>query len=195
LIWKKKMEDKKKNQNPELLDPAVVELEEKLEGLKNQRREHNKNLDFDEANDLTKEINSLTRQYKKEIKKAQKKLKRAAKKGIDPELDATVRKLDALFGKKKEAVEKEDFKAAKEIKTEMKELQKKANDMITSAKKALPDKKKKAEAMEDGKDKDKQLRLVEREEKSLEKLVVRVKEGPQYDDGKWKEEKDDKEEL
>ena len=64
-------------------------------------------------------------------------MKKAAKRGVDPALDAAVRELDALFKKKAAAVEKEDYKAAKEIKGEMETLQAKCGDLIKEAKAAF----------------------------------------------------------
>eukprot|EP00398_MALV-I-01_sp_L67-1_P000073 gene73-532_t len=90
------LEEEAEKKNPELAYPNVKPINEKLESLKQQRRDFNAILEFDQANELTQEINTLQRKYTSELKKAKDYVKKATKKGIDPSLDAAVRELDAL---------------------------------------------------------------------------------------------------
>merc|ERR1711907_321070 len=69
---KKQLEEERANRDPWLNDPTVVEAQEKLDSLKEARRDANAKLEFDLTSSLTKEISAQERLLKK-VTKASKK--------------------------------------------------------------------------------------------------------------------------
>jgi hypothetical protein len=141
LARKKELEDERAKRDPWLNDPTVLEAEKQLEELKEARRDANAKLEFDLSTQLTKEISAAERKLKKIIKKAKKAYKKtgtaptkgttedkADKEGTagEPsELKALRAKLEDVSKRKSVAAEAENFKEAKKLKAEQKELQEK----------------------------------------------------------------------
>eukprot|EP00928_Gymnodinium_smaydae_P015694 TRINITY_DN15811_c0_g1_i1.p1 TRINITY_DN15811_c0_g1~~TRINITY_DN15811_c0_g1_i1.p1 ORF type:complete len:688 (-),score=282.46 TRINITY_DN15811_c0_g1_i1:48-2060(-) len=144
LERKARMEAEKAKKDPWLLDPTVKEAEEKLEELKQERRDANAKLEFDVTKQLTKDINAQERALAKAIKKAKKAYKKnggvapAADKDAAPEkkkaekgassggaeLAEAEKKLADLKKRKEKAAEDENFKLAKQLKQEQALLEK-----------------------------------------------------------------------
>jgi len=142
LEKKRLAEEEKAKSDPWLLDPAVKEAEEKLEALKQDRRDSNAKLEFDLTKDLTTQINAqerLVEKTKKKAIKAWKKGKTLGDSGVvegsakedkskekvgSSELADAEKKLADLKKKKAKASEDEDFKLAKQLKKEQELLEK-----------------------------------------------------------------------
>merc|ERR1712007_267283 len=132
------IEQERAMRDPWLNAPEVKEVEQKLDDLKEQRRDANAKLEFEVSTALTKEISAAERELKSVIKKAKKAYKKKTRAASDgaaskapaqsaqkADLDAFNKKketfaqlreeLEDFKKKKKEAVETEDFKEAKEV--------------------------------------------------------------------------------
>jgi len=110
---------------------------DKLESLKAEKRELDRQLEFGAASDLVKEINVQNRQVESATKKAKKAHKKLMKSGgsvPEPKTEAKAepaadsleelnKKLAAAKEKKKVALEEEDYKAAGQIKKTIDEIQ------------------------------------------------------------------------
>merc|ERR1712107_67180 len=137
------MGKKELEREPWRLDYKVVAAKEKLEELKEARRDANLKMEFDESTRLTKEVSKAERKYESALGKAEKYYKKhgsvKTEKGAKPEKgdteadkkdaatdgsdkDAMKKKLEDLEKRKKDAVENEDFKEAAKVKAEIKEL-------------------------------------------------------------------------
>jgi len=142
------IEQERAMRDPWLNAPEVKEVEQKLDDLKEQRRDANAKLEFEVSTALTKEISAAERELKSVIKKAKKAYKKKNKAASDgaaskapaqsaqkADLDAFNKKketfaqlreeLEDFKKKKKEAVETEDFKEAKKLKQQMKAIEEK----------------------------------------------------------------------
>lgn len=138
----KMRQEEKAKRDPWLNSPIVAEAEQKIEELKEQRRDANAKLEFDLSTSLTKEISAAERALKKAIKKAKKEFKKGG--GVVPEKDGDKKeekkdttqkkekkddaaelkaKLEDVRKKKLAASEAENFKEAKKLKAEEKELE------------------------------------------------------------------------
>ena len=135
LARKKQLEEEKAKRDPWLLFPEVVEAEKHLEDLKEQRRDANAKLEFDLSNSLTKDISAAERALKsatKKAKKAYKKGEKPAEKSEKPdgkadkaELKTLQAKLKDVKERKEKASQAENFKEAKKLKAEQKDLEEK----------------------------------------------------------------------
>lgn len=138
----KQLELEKLNRDPWLNDPEVVATQEKLDELKEARRDANAKLEFDLSTSLTKEISAAERKLKKVTKAAKKKHKKATgaadgkddakekkpeasaeKSGGADEVAKLKSKLEDVKKKKAAAAENEDFGEAKRLKSVQKELE------------------------------------------------------------------------
>lgn len=138
----KQLELERLNRDPWLNAPEVVEAQEKLNDLKEQRRDANAKLEFDLSTSLTKEISNQERKLKR-VTKAEKKehKKKTGDAGADggkekkaeakkeekagETVESIKKKLEEIKKKKAEAAEKEDFGEAKKLKETQKELEEK----------------------------------------------------------------------
>ena len=140
LARKKQLEEEKAKRDPWLLFPEVVEAEKHLEELKEQRRDANAKLEFDLSNSLTKDISAAERALKSATKKAKKAYKKGGKpesasdskdrkentgKDNQDELKALQAKLKDVKERKDKASQAENFKEAKKLKAEQKDLEEK----------------------------------------------------------------------
>ncbi|CAK9036906.1 Hypothetical protein (Fragment) [Durusdinium trenchii] len=145
LARKKQLEEEKAKMDPWLLFPEVVQAEQRLETLKEERRDANAKLEFGLSNSLTKDISAAERALKSAIKKAKKAYKKSgipepkpddkpAEKSADKSSSAPsdtskaeLKKLEAQLKDVKErkikATQDENFKDAKRLKAEQKELE------------------------------------------------------------------------
>ena len=139
LARKKQLEEEKAKRDPWLLFPEVVEAEKHLEDLKDQRRDANAKLEFDLSNSLTKDISAAERSLKSVTKKAKKAYKKGEKPGAtsassteskgdktdSKELKTLQAKLQDVKERKDKASQAENFKEAKKLKAEQKDLEEK----------------------------------------------------------------------
>jgi len=139
LARKKQLEEEKAKRDPWLLFPEVVEAEKHLEDLKDQRRDANAKLEFDLSNSLTKDISAAERALKSVTKKAKKAYKKGEKPGAtsassteskgdktdSKELKSLQAKLQDVKERKDKASQAENFKEAKKLKAEQKDLEEK----------------------------------------------------------------------
>lgn len=145
LEAKKRMDEERAKKDPWLMDPVVVEAEQKLDALKEERRDANAKLEFDLTKSLTQEINAQERLIAKTIKKARKAWKQGKTLAGDKpaggeketgasagdssddtsgKLAAAEKKLEELKAKKKKAAEDEDYKKATALKKDQELLEK-----------------------------------------------------------------------
>merc|ERR1712060_617460 len=137
LERKKMMEAEAAKKDPWLLDPAVKKEQQKLQDLKQERRDANAKLEFDLTKSLTKEINEQERLVAKIIKKAKKAWKKGKKLGEESPAEpapaedsaasaliAEEKRLTALKEQKAKAVDDEDFATAKKLKKDIETLEK-----------------------------------------------------------------------
>ncbi|CAJ1433292.1 unnamed protein product [Effrenium voratum] len=143
LARKKQLEEERAKRDPWLLFPEVVEAERRLEDLKEQRRDANTKLEFDLSTSLTKEISAAERALKSVTKKAKKAFKKGAKdlggagaqdkeqkeekeekeEKENEKLRELKSQLEAVKAKKEKASAAENFKEAKKLKAEQKDLE------------------------------------------------------------------------
>jgi len=143
--------DEEAKKDPWLRDPVVIAAKEKLEELKEARRDANAKLEFDLTTSLTKEISAQERAVEKLIKKAKKAHKKGktladekpSSKGSEAESDESatsgsggedeVAKLKAelkeVEAAKAKAAAAEDFAEAKKLKKRQTELTEKLNKL------------------------------------------------------------------
>mmetsp|Transcript_41360 Transcript_41360/g.74848 ORF Transcript_41360/g.74848 Transcript_41360/m.74848 type:complete len:667 (-) Transcript_41360:132-2132(-) len=140
LEQRRREEEAKKD--PWLLDPAVVAAKEKLEELKEARRDANAKLEFDLTTSLTKDISAQERQLEKTIKKAKKAHKKGktvaemesskgsagaaeestAGSGAAPDAEKLKAELQEVEAAKAKAAAAEDFAEAKRLKKRQSEI-------------------------------------------------------------------------
>jgi len=148
---KAQLEAERSSRDPWLKDPAVLAAEEKLEQLKEARRDANAKLEFDLTAQLTKDISAGERELKKATKAAKKAYKKAG--GVMPDkpepseaydskaaghggasfggkaagkeekVAELKKKLDDVKKQKEKAAEDEDFGAAKKLKATQADLE------------------------------------------------------------------------
>merc|ERR1712183_387579 len=75
------MEEEEARKDPWLRDPKVKEMKQKLEDVKDVRRDANNKMELDESNRLTKEVSKLERKLESTIAKAMKRYQKAQKAG------------------------------------------------------------------------------------------------------------------
>jgi len=130
-------EQERAMKDPWLNAPAVKAVEAKIEDFKEQRRDANAKLEFEDSTQLTKDISAAERELKRATKKARKEHKKAEKEGRKPDYSS------AASDTKEKSADKED----KEEKSADKEdkVDKKAAE-IEKIKKELEDVKEKKKA-------------------------------------------------
>mmetsp|Transcript_134435 Transcript_134435/g.244727 ORF Transcript_134435/g.244727 Transcript_134435/m.244727 type:complete len:679 (-) Transcript_134435:149-2185(-) len=135
----KQLELERLNRDPWLNDPEVVAAKEKVDELKEARRDANAKLEFDLSTSLTKEISAAERKLNKLTKAAKKKHKKATagdkkdekekseasteKTGGADDAEKLKKKLEEVKKKKAAAAEAEDFGEAKRLKSVQKDLE------------------------------------------------------------------------
>jgi len=151
IARKKELEAARASRDPWLNDPAVLEVEQNLNDMKQARRDANAKLEFDLSTQLTKDISKAEQDLKKVTKKAKKAYKKGATTGSagkaekeekkeDKQEDKVDQKADKAGGEKAEeeslkkrlaevkaqkakAAEADDFEGAKKLKKEQETLE------------------------------------------------------------------------
>jgi len=138
----KQLEAEKANRDPWLNDPVVVEVENRVANLREQRRDASAKLEFDLTSELTKDISAAERELKKVTKVARKahkkgggapapKAKEEAKEeapkasggGSADKAAEIKKKLEDVKTKKAAAAEEENYSEAKKLKAVQKDLE------------------------------------------------------------------------